>query len=295
MGSLTLQLLRCVLVVFVAALSTSASEAEVVSGQSRELGIRFEVKGGSDWCSSSALVRLDAENATAFRSADVPFQQMIGRIRAVVMGQCSILDGLTFEGYSKGSLAFVAEVSKLTGWRHLVSMDAATRRPHCLFGLQVHAECARRAQAYMVGRQALQPILYPDLVFTTLLDPRAPTHFAWKAGDVVGKLTIAEGDPVADGSDGSNAAAAGVLIDLVEGCKANEGTPGETWLLDGAKEVTLGGFDCQRAAARENIVVVVAGTAAGFDVFSLSAAKGDPEAANQMGWGIALAIKDRGW
>ena len=269
--------------------------AEVVRGQSRELGIRFEVAGGSDWCQPAPLIRLDADAATAFKSNSVPFQQMIGRIRAVVAGQCDIIEELAVEGYAKGQLVFVAETSRQTGWRHLVVLDPVTKLALCLDGQHAHPDCPRRAQAYRVARQALRPDTFPGLELTTLLDPRLPTHLGWKAGDVIGKITIAEADHIADYYDSSNALADSFFADMMQACASNGGVAGEPWTLEGAKLITLGGFACQRQGVTETTVAVIAATAAGFDIFGLWSDKADPESVKLMGWGIALAVKDRGW
>ena len=279
----------------VAALLPGHACGEVLRGQSRELGIQFEVKGGSDWCRPNPVVRLEAASRAAFRPRDVPFQQMIGRIRAVVTGQCSIIESLSFEGTVKEALAFAAETSKLTRWRHLVVLDPVTRRPVCLFGQEAHADCARRAQAYLVARQALNPIVLADLELTTVLDPRAPIHLGWRSDGVTGKLTIAEGDRLADYYESANALAESYIEELGAGCTDQGGALAEKWLLEGFKEITLGGFECRKGAARETTSVVVAGTPSGFDVFSMASDKAEPESVKSMAWGIALAIKDRGW
>jgi hypothetical protein len=274
---------------------SQAAAGEIIRGQSRELGVRFEVAGGDDWCRSNPNIKLEADKGEAFALVTVAFQEMIGRIRAVVMAQCSIVEELTFTGTTKGNVIFSAEISNQTRWRYLVTFDQATKRPDCLGGQPRRVDCGRHSLAYMAARQALNRTTFPDLELTVLLDPNSPAHLAWRSGDVSGKVTIAEGDPIADSYDSSSSLAAAFLASLMQDCKAADGAPGESWTLDGAKEVTLGGFQCQRPSGRDNTVVVAAATAAGFDIFSLWSDKADVEAIKMMGWGVALAVKDRGW
>src|SRR5436853_887146 len=77
---------------------TESVSAEPVKGQSRELGIQFEVRGGATWCAPDVTVALTATKPEAFKPETEQFVLMLGRIRAVVMDQCPAVERLIFDG-----------------------------------------------------------------------------------------------------------------------------------------------------------------------------------------------------
>ena len=120
--------LACALLAHVTA---GGAAGDVVKGQSRELGIRFEVRGGEAWCGSEVGIDLTADKADAIKPETLPFVRMAGRIRAVVMDQCPAVERIVFHAAAARRPALTIETTRLTRWRGLVHVDAATRRPTC--------------------------------------------------------------------------------------------------------------------------------------------------------------------
>src|SRR5688500_6411467 len=92
-----LRRLLCAALLLTAGLSAAA--AEPVYGQSRGLGIRFELAGGSNWCEPTVVAQLGAERASVYQAEDVQFLQMIGRIRAIINAQCAKVERILFIGF----------------------------------------------------------------------------------------------------------------------------------------------------------------------------------------------------
>ena len=115
--------LRLASLALLAVAAAGGAAGEPVKGQSRELGIRFEVRGGEDWCGSEVGVDLTADKADAIKPDTLPFVRMAGRIRAVVMDQCRAVERIVFHAAAPRRPGLTIETTRLTRWRGLVHVD----------------------------------------------------------------------------------------------------------------------------------------------------------------------------
>lgn len=162
--------------------------AETVHGESRELGIRFQVAGGNTWCSPRIHIALTSDNPDALRSDSIPFIQMIGRIRAVVQSQCPKIETIVFEdGKSPGS-GFKAEMSRLTQWRRLIAFRPSSPLPFCPPAVSGQ-QCEKQAEAYVIATGLLRGSRFDDAEIVNTLDADSD-DLIFRFGHVVGKLRI---------------------------------------------------------------------------------------------------------
>ena len=278
-----------------AAATAGRVEAEVVKGQSRELGIRFEVRGGEDWCGAEVGVDLASDKADAIKPDTLPFVRMAGRIRAVVMDQCPAVERIVFHAAAPRRPVLTIETTRLTRWRGLVHVDPATRRPTCPPRMPEAAECGKRAHAYLAVHRIMQGKDFAGTELTTLLDDQDEAHAVWVSGGVVGKLTVK--DP---GELGGRYASNGQLGDAIAAaiaaqCRRDGGAAQpvwtETWFGGSEREVAVRGLSCRpRAGTAGHHALLVTQTDARFHIFALRADLGDAEAARAAASRMALAI-----
>jgi hypothetical protein len=282
----------CVLLGVAAA---GGAAGETVQGQSRELGIRFEVRGGEAWCGPEVGVDLTADNAGAIRPDTPAFVRMAGRIRAVVMDQCPAVEVIAFHAAAPRSPVLTLETTRLTRWRGLVHVEATTRRPACPPQQPEASACGKRAEAYLALHRIMQGERFAEAELTTVLDDQDAAHAVWVAGGVVGKLTIKDrgelGGGFASGAELGDAIAAGVA----DQCGRDGGTAqpvwAETWFAGTEREVAARGLSCRPRTGRAGHHAFLVMQAGGrFHVFALLADLGDPEAARTAAGQLALAI-----
>lgn len=265
-------LFTVICVIGAAVMFARTAAAEPVHGESSELGIRFEVLGGKNWCRPDTNVRLIAP---AFPSDTIPFVQMLGRIRAVVLSQCPEIEYIVFEGVTAGRPVYAAEMSRITRWRRLINLDPVTRKPDC--PTRDAAGCAPRVGAYLTVRSLIRGPSFENVELTSALEPNSDLTLRYD--NVIGKLRIAPRENVT--KDFATAAdfAGAIVADIAEGCKSSGSQPDRVQRKDYSPRLaqrTVGCHPAQGLAAQN--VVVVWSVRNEYRVFSLWA-EGDARAA----------------
>lgn len=278
------------------AVATAGSAAgEVVKGQSRELGIRFEVKGGEAWCKPEVAIALTAAKPDAFRPDTVPFVQMVGRIRAVVMDQCPGVERIAFDAAAQGRPAVSVEMTRLTRWRRLFTVDPATRRPACPRQEPAAAACGARAEAYLATHRIMRGAQFAEAELTTVLDEQDEAHAVWVSDAVVGKLTIKERSQLG-GRYATNDQLGDAIANAVGAqCSRDGGVPepvwAETWFGGSERELAVRGLSCRpRSGPAGHHAILVTSAGARFHIFALLADGTDPEAARTAARQMAMAM-----
>jgi hypothetical protein len=284
-------------VLLAAALVAESGSTEPIKGQSRELGIQFEVRGGATWCGPDVAVALTAVKPDAFRPETQPFVLMLGRIRAVVMDQCPAVDRLIFDGAAEQRAVMLIEMTRLARWRRLIKLDPKTRRPLCPKAEPAAMECEKRVEAYLVVHKLMRGDQFSTAELTTVMDESESAHVIWQSGEVTGKLTIKERNEFAGQFASNTQLAEAVLQSLTDRCSGDgalhEGVWSAIWLEGSEREVAVGGFSCRPPADISNhhaLIVTSVGTR--FHVFALLARGNDPQVANRAAQSLALAITE---
>lgn len=271
-----------------------AANAEVVKGQSRELGIQFEVRGGTNWCAPDILVALNAAKAEAFNPEAPAFIQMLGRIRAIVMDHCPKIERIAFDAATQQRAVMSIEMTRLTKWRRFIRVHPSTRRPLCAYKQQ-EAECGKRIDAYVLTHKLMRGEPFEMTELTSVLEEESGAHAVWRSGEVTGKLTIKErsdfagqfmtGGQLAD-------ATAGALSTL---CSREGRQPellwSEAWPRPTGEETAVRGHSCRiSAGAIEHHALIVSSTGTSFQVFALLASGTDSKEARSAARNLVLAI-----
>lgn len=240
--------------------------AEVPSGQSRELGIQFETLGGDGWCKPDVKLRLTAAQAGVFQPETVPFVQMIGRIRSILLDACPQAERLVFDAQAGKEAAPAIEMSRLTAWEVLYTVDPKTRKPGCAPDV---SDCALRAEAFVALHKALRGDAFAETRVTTLLDDQAPEHAVWVSGSVVGKLTVNPSDAFGNRFTTAGQLAEAMAFSLGHTCRAGGGTDEGLWSETYQKGTLVFGLTCnETGGARQQNAFVVSAASQLFRVFS---------------------------
>jgi hypothetical protein len=262
--------LSCVLLAV--AIAGSAG-GEVVKGRSRDLGIEFEVRGGATWCTPDVVVELTAARADDFKPETLPFVQMVGRIRAIVMDQCPSVERINFDGRSDNRPVVSMEMTRLTNWRRLIGINPRTRKPPCPTQEPAAAECGRRADAYLLMHQIMRGNEFAAAELTSALNEQDAAHVVWVLGDVVGKLTIKEHNDYAGRFTLSSQLAEVMLFGLVDQCRREGALPEGIWSenLPNPSDLAMRGFSCRPTSDPwRNHAFIVMSKDTRFYVFALS-------------------------
>lgn len=246
---------------------------EVVKGRSRDLGIQFEVRGGSTWCTPDVVVELTAGRADDFKPETLPFVQMLGRIRAVVIDQCPSVERISFDGKADNRPAVSIEMTRLTSWRRLVKINARTRRPSCPAQEPAATECGKRTDAYLFMHEIMRGNGFAEAELTTALDEQDPAHVVWVLGDVTGKLTIRERNEFAERFTLSSQLAEIMLRGSVDQCRRDGALPERVWseTVSNPSDLALRGFSCRpKSDPARNHAFIVMSRGTRFYVFALS-------------------------
>jgi hypothetical protein len=270
---------------------TGSASADTVRGQSRDLGIRFETAGGVEWCAPNVEVRLTADKASAFQPDTVPFLQMLGRIRAVVMDGCPATENLLFEGVVGRQPVFAGEMSRLTRWRRLIALDQKSHRPLCPASAD-EADCKNRGDAYVMARRLMRGMLFKDTEITSVLEPGNPDHLAWVSGPVTGKLRITGRSAFSGLYKTSAQFADAIMADLGGACVSEEGTVEPVPPRDPSLDLAQRGLLCRASGepVAQNTVLVRSDNDR-FYVFSFRAEGAEAETADRAAGHLLSAIK----
>jgi hypothetical protein len=269
----------------------SAAGAEPVHGQSRELGIKFELAGDSDWCNATVVVELSADKASVYQPEDVPFLKMIGRIRAVINDQCPKVERILYSGFAGEKKVFAAEMTKLTRWRRVINLDPETETPACKPATPDDGECNKRIAAYVKVMQVMNGPFFADVELTSLMEDRTDLHAGWQAKDAFGALVLslrsehegryADSAAFADANNGG----------LEEACTEDGGRPLQIPGPDYGAALALRSMLCQRPGKPSRLnIVLVASECDWFNLYSLWGEEPNMAAANTMANRIAEAL-----
>ena len=287
--------LRLASLSLLAVAAAGGAAGEPVKGQSRELGIHFEVRGGENWCGSEVGVDLTADKADAIKPDTLPFVRMAGRIRAVVIDQCRAVERIVFH----------AAAPRRPGADHRDDAPDAVARPRACRYRDAQADmparepeatdCAKRAEAYFVMHRIMRGEPFAEAELTTVLDDQEAAHAVWVAGGVVGKLTIKDrgelGGRYAASAQLGDAITAGVAAQCGRDGGSVEPVWAESWFAGSEREVAVRGISCRpRAGKAAHHAILVTQGAGRFHVLALLADQGDAEAARTAARQLALAI-----
>jgi hypothetical protein len=269
----------------------SGAVAEPVRGQSRELGIKFELAGESDWCNPTVVVELSADKASVFQPEGAAFLRMIGRIRAIINNQCPKVERILYAGFAGDAKAFAAEMTKLTQWRRVINLDPETETPACTSAADNKEACARRVAAYVKVTQLMDGPFFADISLTSVMEDRDDLEVGWEANQAFGALKLTRRSEhegrYADAAAFADANRGGIE----EACKEDGGQPMQLQGPDYGNVLAFRSVLCQRPGkpSRLNIVVV---TAEGdwFYLFSLWGEEPNMAPANTMATRIAEAL-----
>jgi hypothetical protein len=274
---------------------TGEAKAEVVKGQSRDLGIQFEVVGGENWCRPDVAVALTAAKPDAFKPEGLPFVQMLGRIRAIVMHQCPLVERIAFDGVSEQRTVLSIEMTRLTRWRRMFPIDPKTRRPLCPGQGPAATECGKRADAYLIAHKLIRGDRFVDSELTAVLEESDESHAVWISGNVVGKLTIRERSEFA-GRYASSGELAAAIVEVIGNQCSRDGAGRErewsqTWSRGAPYEVAARGLSCRPTAGEPNhYAVLVTSVGPRFHVFAMLASGKDADSAKAVATILALAM-----
>ncbi len=168
--------------------AVSAAPGEPPRGKNEKLNIGFVTEGGSHWCGTSARVTLTAKTAKPLQNNTEEFQQMLGRIRGILQGECPQIRYVGFDGQVKGSEVSSGESAELTDWRYV---------PFSMNGKQVPCQgpsdvplCDQRWSAYNEVRSLFLDPAFKPMKLTRFLttDPGADVEFAYS--DATGRVAF---------------------------------------------------------------------------------------------------------
>lgn len=241
--------------------------AEKVHGKSRNLGITFEVAGGANWCKPDVNIDLKAQSAATFQPDTVPFLQMIGRIRAVVLAQCPNIEVLRFDATAGQQVTFAAEMSRLTRWRRFIRLDPVTQRPLCPDAID--GTCAERVDAFLLAQKVMRGDNFADTEVVNASE--GDDHdLSLRSGPVVGKLRIAtRADELAGFSTAAQFASA-IVSDIGNACTKDGGNAVTAKTRSFGTNLARSETACRQAkGATAKTIVLVWATNDRFRVFSL--------------------------
>lgn len=158
-----------------------------IKGESKALGFTFEAVG-TEWCGQQVRIRLDAGTPDVLRSHSEQLQQSLGKIRAIVNGDCPYVRSISFAGYSNKKLISYAEMMSSTQWVYrafpLTADDAFCQ------GEVKGDVCDRRWSAFKLMRHfGLQERL-KDLTITRSLKTDDGADLEFTYGTVKGRIIV---------------------------------------------------------------------------------------------------------
>lgn len=158
-----------------------------IKGESKALGFTFEAVG-PEWCGQHVRIRLDAKAPDVLRSHSEALQQSLGKIRAIVNGDCPYVRVISFAGYSDRKLASYAEMMSATQWVYrafpLSAGDAFCQ------GEVKKDVCDRRWSAFKLMRHFGLQERFKDLVITRSLKTDDGADLEFTYGTVKGRIIV---------------------------------------------------------------------------------------------------------
>jgi len=268
-----------------------AAAAEPVRGQSRELGIKFELAGDADWCNPTLVVELSSDKASVYQPEGAPLLKMIGRIRAIINDQCSKVERILYVGFAGDQKVFAAEMTKLTQWRRVINLDPETETPACKPTEQNDDPCQKRVAAYVKVMQVMSGPFFADIELTSVMEGRDDRDVGWEANHAFGALKLSRRSALKDRYADSAAFADANRGGLEEACKEDGGQPMQIQGPDYGNALAFRSVLCKRPdkPSRLNIVLVVS-EGDWVYLFSLWGEEPNMAAANTMATQLAEAL-----
>lgn len=279
--------LIALLAAFLLALLAREANAEAPRGQSRELGLKFAVQGGDQWCASEIRIHLTAKKTAAFTGNAEGLQQTLGRIRGVVSNECPAVSKIMITGLAGGKEVYRAAMWRLARWR-LIEVDA-DGRPRCG---EAEAGCEERRAAFLHLVALMSGPAFSSVEFTAFLDPASSSLVEWRdaAGNVGQMKAFRPSSAVLA------ALTPGLVADRIAASIQSSCTPPEagrlTTVLDQGRRVALRGVQCPSPVFSQFVVVeaqsdgfyihtVASFTPAGAGVAALSSSLADAVSATR--------------
>lgn len=271
--------------------SLSAPAAEPVRGQSRELGIKFELAGNADWCNPTVVVELSSDNASVYQPESAPLLKMIGRIRAIINDQCPKVERILYVGFAGDQKVFAAEMTKLTRWRRVISLDPEIETPACKATGQKADACDRRVAGYVKVMQLMSGPFFADIELTSVMEERVDLDVGWGANHAFGALKLSRRSELKDRYADSAAFADANRGGLEEACKEDGGQPTQIQGPDYGNALAFRSVLCPRPGKPSRLnIVLVASEGDWFYLFSLWGEEPNMAAANTMATQLAEAL-----
>lgn len=244
----------------------AASSSTAPQGRNPKLDIAFQVEGNTRWCGATVKVTLKAKAPSLLQQPSEEFQQMIGRIRGIIQGECPEVRSLAVSGLVKSKIVSSANVDDLTGWRYIPS-PSENRAAQCV-GPENAALCAQRWSVF----DRLRTMFIKDglrrFQLTTFLTTEGASDAEFQYGDASGRVRYL---PIPSGQQ------APALVDLVnrqiEGLASQcTGTSLKGEAVSFTKESVGRKISCQTDTEIRHSYFVInqLGTAAGFDVYAFA-------------------------
>ncbi|WP_104668767.1 hypothetical protein [Ensifer adhaerens] len=164
--------------------------------------ISFQVDGGAGWCNKGVTVRLKASSPDVLTDGSEPFQQMLGRIRAIIEGDCSKVRNIGFYGRTKSDEVSVGESSKLTDWVY-VPFKLHGKPADCK-GPSNSSLCAQRWRVFNDVRGLFLKGAFSEAVLTRYLSTDEGADAEFVSGDARGRVAFV---PLTSGVPFTDAAA----------------------------------------------------------------------------------------
>ena len=242
---------------------TSESQAERVHGRSQELGIAFTTSD-SEWCGPIVSILLTADRVDVFDLYTIKLQQMIGRIRAVILDQCPLAERLQFEGQVKAKRAVVFETTRVTSWARLIQLTDDGAPELCTAA----APCEGRRLAYAHALQLLSGTEFADWVIDIRRSSTAD-GVLWRSKLASGKLSVVGNSILSTHGTDAGQLADALLKEIGERCLADTGKLETYWGESYGDAIHVRGLSCRREGkAQEEHAVAVMATASGYSLAS---------------------------
>ena len=255
--------------------SVRAGAEETIRGQSKDLAISILSEAGDKWCEPIVRIRLDAKDKREFTRDFVAFQQMVGRIRAIVQPRCQTAEGIRFSGRVGDTEVAAGEMLRLTNWRYVPLDPKAPTLPLCTAQLDQAGTCETRRQAYRITRDLFEGDAYGAMRFTTFLDADTPSDLEWKSDKTVGKVNVLARSDIPAGYDTAAALADRIMADWDDACRADHGTPAPLTPAEITANLVARGLRC-RGTKPEKLSFMVLAMARDYAyVFSVAPSDGD--------------------
>jgi hypothetical protein len=260
----------------VAGACASASAEEAIRGQSKDLAITIASEAGENWCEPMVRIRLEAANSREFSRDFVAFQQMVGRIRAIVQPRCQTAEGIRFTGLVGEARVVAGEMLRLTNWRYVPLDPAEPGEPLCTPALDASGACATRRGAYTTARDLFFASDAPAAMrFTAFLDPDGASDLEWKVERTLGKINVLPRQDIPAGFDTAALLVERILQDVETACRAEKGQATIAPPEDVNANLVVRSLRCRSPKAdRTNQIVLAMGTEQAM-VFTIGSFDGD--------------------